>query len=148
MNGAVSETIAGEGSLFFASVLFGIALMLLYDILRIFRHMCRHGVFWLAVEDMLYWMVCAVGIFAMLYQENDGLLRWFVIGGVAAGMLFENSCISPLVVGLFVKILKVWQRIFGKVFGVVEKPGKKVCSFLKKELKKVKKAIKIGLSKQ
>ena len=38
MSGAVSETIAGEGSLLLASVLFGAGLMMLYDMLRIFRH--------------------------------------------------------------------------------------------------------------
>lgn len=148
MNGAVSETIAREGSLLLVSLLFGMVLMLLYDILRIIRHMWKHGTFLLAAEDILYWLFCAVGIFAMLYRENDGLLRWFVLGGVAMGMLFENSCISPRVVGLFVKLLRICQRLFGKIFGVVEKPGKKVFSFVKKELKKVKKAIKIGLSKQ
>lgn len=148
MNGAISETIAGEAGLLFASFLFGIALMLLYDILRIFRHMKKHGTVLMAVEDILYWLVCAIGIFALLYQENGGLLRWFVLGGVAVGMLFENYGISPWVVRLVVKALRIWQRMLGKVFGIVEKPGKKVFIIFKKELKKIKKAIKIGLSKQ
>ena len=84
----------------------------------------------------------------MLYRENEGLLRWFVLGGVAIGMLVENTYISPWVVRIFVKILRIWQKIFGKIFGVVEKPGKKMFGFFKKELKKIKKAVKIGLSKQ
>lgn len=148
MSGAVSKTIVGEGSLLLASLLFGMALMLLYDILRIFRHMLKHGTVLTAIEDMLYWLFCAVGIFAMLYRENDGLLRWFVLGGVAIGMALENSFISPWVVGIFVKLWRIFRKFFEKVFGVVEKPGRKVFGFLKKELKKVKKAVKIGLSKQ
>ena len=148
MNGAVSETIAGEAGLLLASFLFGIALMMLYDVLRIFRHMQKHGTFLTAVEDILYWLICAIGIFALLYRENGGLLRWFVLGGVALGMLFENGCISPWVVRLAVKILRIWQKILGRIFGVVEKPGRKLFLFFKKELKKAKKAIKIGLSKK
>lgn len=148
MSGAVSETIAGEGSLLLVSVLFGIALMLLYDVFRIFRHIIKHGTLLLAVEDSFYWFLCAVGIFAMLYQENNGLLRWFVIGGVAIGMLLENRFLSPWIVRLFVKVLRVWLKSFRKVFQVVEKPGKKLFLFFRKQLKKVRKAIKIGISKQ
>lgn len=147
MTGSVSETIAGEGSLLLASFLFGIALMLLYDVFRIFRHIVKHGTVLMAVEDAFYWVLCAVGIFAMLYQENDGLLRWFVLGGVAIGMMLENALISPLVIRFFVKIIQAWLNLLKKVLGVFAKPGKKACSFGKKELKKVKKAIKIGLSK-
>ncbi len=148
MNGAVSESIAGEGSLLLASFLFGIALMMLYDLFRIFRHMVRHGTFFLAVEDVLYWLLCAIGIFAMLYQENDGLLRWFVLGGVALGMLFENSYISPWAIRLFVKILRAWFGVLGKILHFLGKPWKKVYQFCRKELQKIKKAIKIGISKQ
>ena len=90
MNGAVSGTIAREAGLLAVSFLFGIALMLLYDMVRIFRHMKKHGTVFMAAEDILYWLICAIGIFAMLYRENDGLLRWFVLGGVALGMLFRH----------------------------------------------------------
>lgn len=147
MRGEVSGTIAGEGGLLAASFLFGMILMLLYDIFRILRRIVRHGTALMAVEDILYWLFCAIGIFAMLYQENDGLLRWFVLVGVAIGMLFENAVISPFVVRLFVKVLRAWLKIFRKIFGIFTKPGKKICNFIKKQLKKMKKAIKIGVSK-
>lgn len=147
MSGTVSETIAREGSLLLVSVLFGFALMLVYDIVRIFRHIVRHGTILMAAEDVLYWLFCAIGIFAMLYQENDGLLRWFVLGGVAVGMLFENYFVSPSIVSLFVKIIRIWLNIIRKFLHIFGKPLKKVYLFFRKELKKIRKAIKIGLSK-
>lgn len=147
MRGEVSGTIAGEGGLLAASFLFGIALMLLYDVFRILRRIVKHGAVWLAIEDVFYWFVCAIGMFAMLYQENDGLLRWFVLAGAALGMLFENAVISPFIVRLFVKILRAWLSFIRKIFGVFAKPAKKIYIFLKKQLKKLKKAIKIGVSK-
>lgn len=148
MKSSVSETIAGEGSLLFVSFLFGIVLMMLYDIFRIFRRIVKHGIILTAAEDALYWLFCAVGIFAMLYEENDGLLRWFVLGGVAVGMLLENRYISPWVIRLFVKVIRIWLGIFGKAFGVVSKPTKRIRLFFRKELKKMVKAIKIGLSRK
>lgn len=147
MSGEISKTIAGEGSLLLISLLFGLVLMLVYDILRIFRHIVRHKTFFTALEDILYWLFCAVGIFAMLYQENDGLLRWFVLGGVAIGMLFENYFISPSIVSLFVKIIRIWLKIIKKFLHIFGKPLKKIYLFFRKELKKIRKAIKIGLSK-
>ena len=147
MNGAVSETIAGEGSLLLASRCFGAALMMLYDIVRIFRNIVKHGTILMAVEDILYWLLCAVGIFAMLYQENDGLLRWFVLGGVAVGMLLENSLVSPFVIRIFVRVIRAWLKIIQKMLRFFGRPLKKLCLFFRKELKKIRKAIKIGLKR-
>lgn len=147
MNTAVSDTIAQEGSLLFISLGFGILLMLGYDILRIFRRIIKHGAILMAVEDAIYWIACALGIFAMLYQENDGLLRWFVLAGIALGMLMENSWISPWVIKIFVKILSFLIERWLKIWKVVGKPGKKVFFFFRKQLKKLRKAIKIGLCK-
>lgn len=148
MSGAVSDSIAMEGGLLFLSFLFGIGLMLLYDVLRILRHLRKHGTLLLAIEDSLYWFVCAIAIFAMLYEENNGLLRWFVLGGILVGMPMENLFISPWMVGLFVRILTIWLKVFKKIIQVVEKPGKKLFQIMRKELKKVRKGIKIGLSKE
>lgn len=153
-SGAVSETIASEGTLLLISIGFGIALMMLYDILRIFRQLVKHGTVALAIEDVIYWAACAIGIFAMLYLENGGLLRWFVLAGVALGMLIENSFISPWIIKLFVKVLRFILQVLGKIFSFVGKPGKfamhrgkKVLLFFRKQLKKIGKAIKIGLCK-
>lgn len=147
MSGAVSETIAKEGGLLLISFLFGAGLMMLYDVFRVFRHILKHGTILLAIEDACYWIFSAVGIFAMLYQENDGLLRWFVLGGIAVGMILENHILSPWIIRFFVKIIRAWLKILRKIFHVVEKPGKKLFLFSRKELKKMKKMIKIGLSK-
>ena len=141
MSGAVSETIFCEGSLLLISVIFGIVLMLVYDILRIFRRLVRHGTIALAMEDIIYWAACAIGVFAMLYWENGGQLRWFVLAGVALGMLLENAFVSPWIVKFFVKILRFILRILSKIFHIVEKPGKiaahrgkKVLLFFRKQL--------------
>jgi spore cortex biosynthesis protein YabQ len=148
MNGAVDEAIFLEGRLFLLSLGLGVLLMLLYDLLRIFRQVVRHNTLLLALEDALYWLGCAIGIFAMLYQRNDGLLRWFVPAGAAVGMLWENHFISPPLVRAAVKIVRRIARIASRISGVFLGPIRKFRRFCKKELKKIAKAIKMGIYKQ
>ena len=76
-----------ELELFARSFLCGMFLALLYDLLRLFRRLVRHGNFALAVEDLLYWLACGILIFRMLYEENSGAIRGFAIGAVVLGMV-------------------------------------------------------------
>ena len=73
--------------LFARSFLCGMFLALAYDLLRLLRRLIRHGSLALAVEDLLYWLACAVLVFRMLYEENSGAIRGFAIAAVILGML-------------------------------------------------------------
>ncbi|MFR4128106.1 MAG: spore cortex biosynthesis protein YabQ [Roseburia inulinivorans] len=83
----VSEGIFTEAVFLGISVLVGMGLFLLYDIFRIFRRIVPHGAIWIGVEDFCYWLLCTAAVFLMLYQENDGMIRGFAIGGVIFGMI-------------------------------------------------------------
>lgn len=154
MMGGVSGTITQEGGLLLLSFGVGILLMFSYDVLRIFREIITHGTFSLSLEDVIYWLACSLVVFAMLYHENDGLLRWFVLAGIALGMLVENHFLSPYIVRLVSRVIKKILFLLGKFLKIISCPvraakkrGKKVCIFLKKQLKKIGKAIKIGVNK-
>ena len=67
----VSENIFHELDFFAVSFVLGILLVLVYDCLRIFRRLVRHGTVWISLEDLGYWVFTAFVIFAMLYQKND-----------------------------------------------------------------------------
>lgn len=148
----VSETIGQEALFLGVSFLIGAALFLLYDILRIFRRIVPHGNIWIGFEDFLYWMICTGAVFIMLYQENDGMVRGFAIGGVVIGMISYYFLLSRFVIKINVLVLKTVLGFFKKVFGFLLGPffkiWKKIWSFLKKRLKKLWRAIKIGLCKQ
>lgn len=154
MIGGVSGTITQEGGLLLLSFGVGILLMFSYDVLRIFRQIIHHGTFSLGLEDVIYWLACSLVVFAMLYRENDGLLRWFVLAGIALGMMVENHFLSPYIVRLISRVIKKILFLMGKFLKFISGPmraaakrGKKVCIFLKKQLKKIGKAIKIGVNK-
>ena len=83
----MSEGILLELQFFFRAFVWGILMMVLYDLIRIFRRLIRHSVLAVAVEDVLYWIVCGILIFRMLYLENSGAIRGFAIAAVVLGMI-------------------------------------------------------------
>ena len=154
MTGGISGTITQEGGLLLLSFGVGLLLMFSYDVLRIFRQIINHGTFSLSLEDVIYWLACSIVVFVMLYRENDGLLRWFVLAGIALGMLVETQFLSRYIVRLVSSVIKKLLFLVGKFLKFISGPmrvvarrGKKVCIFLKKQLKKIGKAIKIGVNK-
>ncbi len=139
----VSESILTEARFLMISILSGAGMIFLYDFFRIFRRVVHHGTVWIAIEDFFYWLFCALFIFAMLYQENDGLIRGFAMGGLLIGMFFYNRFVSPFLIKYAAKILGFLLKILGKILQIFIKPLKKV----KKLLKKLFKLVKIGLCK-
>ena len=154
-----------QGSLFLHAIAFGVALIFGYDLLRIFRRGVPHGTVWIAVEDMFFWLISAFVLFQLMYEENDGKLRWFVIMGVLLGMILYNVSLSRFVVrfGSFffrlilrviravimgiVKILQFLLKPLAKCIQRTCRTGKKSSRYVKKQLKKLYKTVKMGLCK-
>lgn len=154
----ISTRILKEADVLLVSVIMGIILLFVYDQLRIIRRLIPHGAFWVAVEDVLFWIASAAALFAMMYQENSGYIRGFVIGGVLVGMLLYNLVLSRFVVNLSVLILKKIVFIISRPFAwtgrLLKKPacflvrvGRRIVRFWKKWLKKIWKTVKMGLCK-
>lgn len=147
----VSESIGQEAYFLGISVLVGMGLFFLYDILRIIRRLVPHGNLWIGAEDFVYWMVCTGAVFVMLYQENDGMVRGFALGGLLVGMGIYYLLLSRLVIRMNVFVWKKVLGFLGKIFGFFLRPagkaGKKFGRFFRKQLKKFIRAVKMGLCK-
>ncbi len=155
---SVSESIFQEADFFAVSILSGCLMVFLYDMLRVFRRLMKHGTVWIALEDIIYWFISAFLIFAMLYRKNDGLIRGFAIGGILTGMLFYNHFVSPRVVKGVVWIVKklIWlfsfplrllRKILRRPAAFLGRKGMRGAKKVKKLLKKIHKAVKIILYK-
>lgn len=154
----VSESILKEADILLMSLFMGLILIFVYDLLRIIRRIIPHGKWWIAIEDILFWLGCAVAVFAMLFRVNDGYVRGFSIGGVVIGMLFYNFLLSRFVIDgsllVLEKVLYVlfrpivfFMKIFKKPALAIKKMLKNVLRFLKKRLKKIIKAVRMSISK-
>ncbi len=154
----VSAGILKEADVLLASFAMGVLLLFVYDVLRIVRRIVPHKMWLVGAQDLVFWICSAVALFAMLYRENSGYIRGFVIGGVLVGMLLYNLLLSSWVVAGSVFLLEkilfvlgrplVWTaRLLKKPLGFAGRKLKKFLRFLKKELKKVWKTVKMGICK-
>lgn len=122
-------------------LLLGAGLMFLYDILRIVRIIIQHSIVMISIEDILYWAVAGVLMFVLLYKEDAGSIRWFVVAVTALGMFVYNFMVSRFAVPFVGKCLK-WPLIklatlVKAVTSRLKASGKLVTELLKKRFKKV-----------
>lgn len=90
-----------ELSVFLQAMLAGNIVFLVYCCLRVFRRIIRHRLFFVSVEDALFWIWTGLYLFGKIYDTSDGSIRWFFVVGVFAGGLF-----SYFVVHFFVKVVE------------------------------------------
>ena len=149
----MSQDIVQEIVFFLHSILMGLIITFAYDWILVLRKLFTHGMFLMSVEDFIYWFICGISVFYMLYRENNGVLRWFAVMGAALGMLFYKSIIKNRFVNIMsLCIHKIMWFIF-RVIQIVLKPLKclflavrRCVRFVSKKLKKVKQFIKKRLT--
>ena len=80
-----------EISVFLSACLTGIMVATVYGALRIFRRLIGHSLFWISVEDLIYWAWCAVYIFLEIHRTCSGRIRWYyAIGLMLSGCIFGS----------------------------------------------------------
>lgn len=102
----MSETIYAETVLAGTSLALGAGLMALYDVFRIWRVLIPHGTLWTGLEDLLYWLLSGVSTFLLQFYQNDGVLRWYAVGGVFLGMLLYQGTVSRILLQVLKKAEK------------------------------------------
>lgn len=138
----MSQDIIQEVTFFLHSIIMGVIITFAYDWFLIFRKLIKHGNFLISLEDFIFWIVCGLGVFYMLYRENNGILRWFTVIGALLGM----ACYKLLISNLFIHIMStciykiMWVIL--KIVQIVVKPLKWLVSILKKLIRYLKKKIK------
>ena len=104
--------LTAETRLFGVSLTMGVWLMILYDMLRVFRAALPHGTLAVNLEDLLYWLGVSVYLFRQMYMTTYGSIRWFFILGVVCGIVLANF------------ILSIAKKIYGKMKKSLEKRKK------------------------
>ena len=97
----MSLYILDEAALALMSFLLGAVLMVSYDLLRLFRLLVPHGALWTGLEDLFYWIYCAVMTFfpALLGEQRRGPGVRHCLCVLSHGGLRQNcqqECICPL----------------------------------------------------
>ncbi len=149
----MSREIVQELTFFTHSALMGLIITFAYDWIRVLRRLFKHGTALMSVEDLFFWLICGIGVFYMLYRENNGTLRWFAVLGAMIGMFFYKMIVRDAFVNVMSTFLhKIMWFVF-RVLQVVLKPlkslifaGKTFVLHTRKRLVKCKKFIKKRLT--
>lgn len=86
-----------ELSVFLQAVLAGNLVYLVYCVLRIFRRIVKHNLFWVSLEDVLYWLGTGVYLFIQIYKTSSGTIRWYFVVGVLAGGMLTHYIVQKIV---------------------------------------------------
>lgn len=162
----MSQDIMKEVAFLGHSLLMGVIITCIYDCFLIIRRLIKHTIFLISIEDMIFWVICAISVFSMLYRENNGMLRWFAVGGAFLGMLLYKKTISGFLVKTISRIL---QKLFCRCRCLLEyilrpavlvgnkakqkytgirRVGSKIFKYIKNRLTACKKVLKIILCKR
>lgn len=162
----ISQDIAKEVVFLFHSFLLGVVITFFYDGFLILRKLFRHTALLISLEDLVFWIACAIGVFCVLYEENNGILRWFAVAGAALGMFIYKKTLSHLIIDIMCRVLSFVLHAFQKLFGILLKPfgfllgkaatggriaGRKagrLWKFIKKKLTLFKKTLRMIICKQ
>ena len=107
----MSGRIQYEAELILLSLTGGGWLMMAYDILRILRLAVRNNAFWTGVEDFFYWLYAAGFTFMLLYEQNNGSFRAYVVAGIFLGMLLYDRMVSRFLFRCLKKAGKCFKMI-------------------------------------
>ena len=162
----MDNTAVGENVFLAYSLGMGVFITFVYDLFRIVRRVCAHNRFWVSIEDILFWIFCAVSVFYLMHTQSNGTLRWFAVFGALVGMFLYKKTVSVF----FVKWMSaglIWvKRLLLRILWFIGRPfaflakkgktagrkaawgGKKITGFMKKRLTAFVKLLKIVLCKQ
>ena len=101
----ISSEILNEVRLFANSVVLGAVLTFLYDGWLICRNVWKHNTFMVSIEDLSFWLATAIVVFIALREQNNGVLRWFLVVGAGIGMFLYKKSISRFYVNYISKII-------------------------------------------
>lgn len=82
-----------ELSVFLQAVLAGNLVYLVYSAIRVFRRIIRHNLFFVSVEDFIFWIGAGLYLFIKIDETSNGNIRWYFVLGVIAGGLITHYII-------------------------------------------------------
>ena len=92
----MSEIIHGQVLYLLASTCCGMVCMFLYGFVRIFELFLKKNMILKIIIDVLFWMALSIPVFYIFYEINSGIIRWYGVFMLFAGMiLYEKGIYTP-----------------------------------------------------
>jgi len=104
---------------FFMTILSGVGLGLLFDLLRAVRAFLRPGRFLAALGDLCFWGAATAMLGAGLFLGNWGEYRFYVLVGILTGLGLHFWLASPTVLWLAGGLLRLVDWVLELVWSLV-----------------------------
>lgn len=114
-------TLADQTVYFLFSLLFGVILSLLYDIVVIVKLVGYKKLWQTILCDVLYMFLCAVLTFLFALPFNKGEVRYFVLFGEAVGFFVCRYTLGGFSEKIYSKIISIIKLIIEKTLKICRK---------------------------
>lgn len=81
---------------FLQAALAGNMIYLVYSAIRVVRRIIKHNLFFVSLEDLIFWIGVGIYLFVKIYQTSNGSIRWYFVIGVLTGGLLTHFMISKI----------------------------------------------------
>lgn len=129
-------SLQGQAQLFLLTVILGGALGLVYDCLRVFRHIIPHKRLWVQLEDGIFWLAAIFFVFAVMLGANAGEIRFFAILGMFGGMGLYFLTLSHLVLAISDRVIYMVKKVLFLLFTIIMTPFRLVYLVIRRPLRK------------
>ena len=130
----INEIIYWELYALVVSFFNGVLLAWIYDNIRAFRRIVRHKtVAFMSVEDIIY---AGLSVFVMCFKVADGIIRGFIIMGIAVGAFLYFKFLSSFYIRWSVRIIKILLKpacfILKNVVRIITIPVRSLKMYMKR----------------
>ncbi len=140
----ISESVRTQLQLFLTAMMWGAAVGLAYDGLRILRRICQPPKWLYICQDILFWIAEALMIYRLMFKYDSGAIRSYTMFGMITGMALYlwvfGRWLVPVISRGIKAVIKFIKKIFKgifKLFRILLRPFYRILRFLgKKFLKK------------
>lgn len=111
-----------QAYIFLYSILGGILIAFVYDLFRIKRKAVKTAIVFIYLEDLIFWVIVAIVMFAVVYLSNDGEIRGFIFLGTVLGIVIYIILFSKIVINSSMFVLRVIFKVLYFLWVVVTYP--------------------------
>lgn len=138
----MENILAHQTVIFLSSLLWGVVLGVVYDVFRVYRVCVKSGTVSIAVQDVLFFSICAATVFLFLMGTVNGQLRVFCIFGIFLGSVIYRLSVGDLAVKIIASIIKFLEAVLIKpIISLLLKVSGFIRRILSKAALKLKKAV-------
>ena len=123
----MSNEVGYQVGIFVLCCIAGVVVALLFDVFRISRRVVRTSTVATCVEDLMFWIISALFMFALSLKFNDGEIRWYMFLGLAFGAIIYFGTFSRFVVKCSVAVISFFKKLLITIFKILLFRSLKLC---------------------